>query len=135
METQLTSVKEDLSKVTSERDSMRNSLLEAEIANHENNNDRSRESENLKLELVKSQSAIETLEVTLSVRDNELKSKKEEIRKEKVRTMYLHMRKILMIDAHIVEITKIHSHKFLPKKYAKARNISSERVISQIFTM
>ena len=128
METQLTSVKEDLSKVTSERDSMRNSLLEAEIANHENNNDRSRESENLKLELVKSQSAIETLEVTLSVRDNELKSKKEEIRKEKVRTMYLHMRKI-------VEITKIHSHKFLPKKYAKARNISSERVISQIFTM
>ena len=99
METQLTSVKEDLSKVTSERDSMRNSLLEAEIANHENNNDRSRESENLKLELVKSQSAIETLEVTLSVRDNELKSKKEEIRKEKVRTMYLHMRKILMIDA------------------------------------
>ena len=128
METQLTSVKEDLSKVTTERDSMRNSLLEAEIANHENNNDRSRESENLKLELVKSQSAIETLEVTLSVRDNELKSKKEEIRKEKVRTMYLHMRKI-------VEITKIHSHKFLPKKYAKARNISSERVISQIFTM
>ena len=86
LETQLTSVKEDLSKVISERDSMRNSLLEAEIANHESNNDRSKESENLKLELVKSQSAIETLEVTLSVRDNELKSKKEEIRKEKVST-------------------------------------------------
>ena len=67
---------------------MRNSLLEAEIANHENNNDRSREFENLKLELVKSQSAIETLEVTLSVRDNELKSKKEEIRKEKASTIF-----------------------------------------------
>ena len=38
----------------------------------------------MKLELAKTQAALETLKVTLEVRANELKIKKEDVRREKV---------------------------------------------------
>ena len=73
-----------MTETTLERDTIRNSYLEAEIASHEFHNTRLKESQDLKLELAKTQAALETLKVTLEVRDNELKIKKEDVRKEKV---------------------------------------------------
>ena len=58
--------------------------MEAEIASHECDNTRIKESQDMKLELAKTQAALETLKVTLEVRDNELKIKKEDVRREKV---------------------------------------------------
>ena len=79
-----------MTETTLERDTIRNSYLEAEIASHEFHNTRLKESQDLKLELAKTQAALETLKVTLEVRDNELKLKKEDVRKEKVtNTAYL----------------------------------------------
>lgn len=83
LETENQALQKELSIANADKDSMRNSLLMQEIASHEFDNTRAKESESLKLELAQAQSRIETLNLTLGIKDNELKSKKEEIRNEK----------------------------------------------------
>ena len=85
LEAENQALQKELSIANADKDSMRNSLLMQEIASHEFDNTRTKESESLKLELAQAQSRIDTLNLTLGIRDNELKSKKEEIRKEKVK--------------------------------------------------
>jgi hypothetical protein len=87
LEAEVSTLKENIVVLKTERDIAKASLLEAEIASHETDQSRSEQIEALKMEVAKFQTGRETLEVTLSVRDNEIKSKKEECRKEKVRSM------------------------------------------------
>ena len=70
--------------VMSERDTMKANLLEVEIANHEYDQAKVNESDAFKIEIAKLQAEIETLNVTLKVRDGEIKAKKEDLKKEKV---------------------------------------------------
>lgn len=65
-----------------ERDYAKTSLLEIEIAGHEQDQSRQDEVNSLKLEVARLQTEKETLEVTLARRDSEIKSKKEECRQE-----------------------------------------------------
>ena len=73
-----------VSKLSAERDSAKSSLLELEIARHENEANVGSEREKVKLDLAKVVTEKETLEMTLELRDKELKAKKEEFRKELV---------------------------------------------------
>lgn len=68
-----------------EKDSLRNSLLEIEIASHEGDNLKAGELDTLKIEIAKLQAEKETLNVTLSIRENEIRTKKDEIKQEKVK--------------------------------------------------
>jgi len=70
--------------VMSERDTMKANLLEVEIANHECDQAKVNEIDAFKIEIAKLQAEIETLNVTLKVRDGEIKAKKEDLKKEKV---------------------------------------------------
>lgn len=70
--------------VMQERDAVKNSLLELEIANHERQESSGSEKEKERLDKAKLVTEKETLEVTLDLRDKELKAKKEEHRLEVV---------------------------------------------------
>ena len=70
--------------VCNERDAMKANLLEIEIANHECDQAKFNEIEAFKVEIAKLQAEIETLNVTLKVRDSDIKAKKEELKRQKV---------------------------------------------------
>ena len=70
-----------VTKLSAEKDSAKNSLLELEIAHHESEANVGTEREKVKLDLAKVVTEKETLEMTLELRDKELKAKKEEFRK------------------------------------------------------
>ena len=72
--------REDLSKMKQEKDALRSSVLELEIANHEHQNSENADINGLKMEVAKLNTEKETLEMTLDLRDRELKAKKEEFR-------------------------------------------------------
>ena len=84
LERKIDGLQSKLSSVISERDALKTSLLEAEIAGHEGDQAKSNEIETIRVEVAKLHAEIETLQVTLDVRDNEIKVKKEELRIEKV---------------------------------------------------
>lgn len=71
-----------------ERDVLKTSLLELEIANHEQQNTKKEDREKIKIECAKLTTEKETLEMTLDLRDKELKAKKEEYRKDLVRRQH-----------------------------------------------
>lgn len=81
---QIVDLESKLTTVTAERDSLRTSLLEAEIADHEGNEAKHHEIENIKVGMTKLQAEIETMQVTLDVRDGEIKAKKDELKLVKV---------------------------------------------------
>ena len=72
--------REELSKMKQEKDALRSSVLELEIANHEHQNSKNADIDGLKMEVAKLNTEKETLEMTLDLRDRELKAKKEEFR-------------------------------------------------------
>ena len=72
-----------LTKITTERDTMQASLLEIEIAKHDGDNAKSQEIQNKDLRICALEATIETLNVTLNVRDSDIKTKKDELSKMK----------------------------------------------------
>lgn len=84
MTDELESTKRQLAAISSERDSIKTTLLEAEIACHESHETNADELSSLQMEIARLQGEKETLQVTLRVRDNDIKAKKEDFRKEKV---------------------------------------------------
>ena len=78
---EVTEVRAELAKVKAERDQIRNNLIEAEIANHEGQTSLGQEREKVKMDVAKLTTEKETLQVTLQHREEELKNKKEEFRK------------------------------------------------------
>ena len=72
--------REELSRMKQEKDALRSSVLELEIANHEHQNSKNADIDGLKMEVAKLNTEKETLEMTLDLRDRELKAKKEEFR-------------------------------------------------------
>jgi chromosome segregation ATPase len=76
-----------------ERDVLKTSLLELEIANHEQQNTKKEDREKIKIECAKLTTEKETLEMTLDLRDKELKAKKEEYRKDLVRRQHQKLKK------------------------------------------
>lgn len=76
-----------------ERDVLKTSLLELEIANHEQQNTKKEDREKIKIECAKLTTEKETLEMTLDLRDKELKAKKEEYRKDLVRRQHQKFKK------------------------------------------
>jgi len=72
-----------ISKITTERDTMQASLLEIEIAKHDGDNANSQAIQNKDLRICALEATIETLNVTLNVRDSDIKTKKDELSKMK----------------------------------------------------
>ena len=77
-------LKAKLKLVCNERDSAKSSLLELEIAKHECEEGLAKQDSDSKMKLVQLTTEKETLEVTLELREQELKSRKEELRQETV---------------------------------------------------
>jgi len=92
-----------LVEVISERDAMRANLLEVEIANHEYDQAKVNEIDAFKVEIAKLQAEIETLNVTLNVRDSEIKAKKEDLKREKEN----HTSTLQNIEANDVKISSL----------------------------
>jgi len=76
-------LREKLKVCQQERDSAKNSLIEVEIAKHESENSWADREGELKMKLAQLTTEKETLEMTLKLRDNEIKSRKEENRGER----------------------------------------------------
>ena len=77
-------MKAKLKTARNERDSAKSSLLELEIAKHECEEGLAKQDSDSKMKLVQLTTEKETLEVTLELREQELKSRKEELRQEQV---------------------------------------------------
>ena len=75
-----------------ERDGLKSSVLELEISNHEHQNNKNTDKEKLKIECAKLATEKDTLEMTLDLRDKELKAKKEEYRKDLARENNIEIR-------------------------------------------
>ena len=75
-------LKEKLKKCQSERDGAKASLIEVEIAKHEVEENMVKLESDLKMRITQLTTEKETLEVTLSLRDNDLKNRKEDSRKD-----------------------------------------------------
>ena len=71
----------EMTKISTERDALRASLLEIEIAKHDGDNAQSEEIRSKDLKICALEATIETLHVTLTVRDNDIKAKKDELNK------------------------------------------------------
>ncbi|TRY63426.1 hypothetical protein TCAL_15188 [Tigriopus californicus] len=78
----LTAKSDEVASVIIERDRVKNSLLDLEITNHENQAHLGSEREKTKLDVARLVTEKETLEVALDRRDKELKAKKETFRDE-----------------------------------------------------
>jgi len=89
--------------VMSERDTMKANLLEVEIANHECDQAKVNEIDAFKIEIAKLQAEIETLNVTLKVRDGEIKAKKEDLKKEKEN----HTSTLQTVDAANIKLSNL----------------------------
>ena len=76
-------LRDKLKKCQQERDSVKTSLIEVEIAKHESEEACLRRESDLKMKITQLTTEKETLEVTLKLRDNELKNRMEESRQEK----------------------------------------------------
>ena len=68
-----------------ERDNAKSSLLELEIAKHECEEGLSKQDNEIKMKIAQLTTEKETLEVTLGLREQELKARKEELRDDKVK--------------------------------------------------
>ena len=77
--------------MTVDRDALKNSLLELEITVHEKEESSASANElkTLKLELARLATEKETLEVTLELRDKDLKSRKEDLQSKQVKFVLL----------------------------------------------
>ena len=84
MEQHNTDLKAKLKSARNERDTARSSLLEIEIAKHECEEGLVKQESESRMKLVQLTTEKETLEVTLELREQELKSRKEELRQEQV---------------------------------------------------
>ncbi len=84
LESLLADTRERSNSLATERESLKNSLLELEISKHEGQATLVEERERARMELAKVTTEKETLEVTLERRDKELKAKKEDFRTELV---------------------------------------------------
>jgi len=80
---EINQLKSKLSEVTSQRDAIQTSLLEMEIAKHDGDNAKSEEMRAKDLKICALEANIETLQVTLNVRETDIKSKKEELKEMK----------------------------------------------------
>ena len=78
-------LRDKLKKCQQERDSVKGSLIEVEIAKHESEEGALQRESDLKMRITQLNTEKETLEVTLKLRDNELKNRKEEGRQERER--------------------------------------------------
>jgi len=76
-------LRDRLKKCQQERDSVKNSLIEVEIAKHEAEEAALQRESDLKMKITQLTTEKETLEVTLRLRDNELKNRKEESRQDR----------------------------------------------------
>lgn len=88
LQSALTAKSVELASVMSERDRVKNSLLDLEITNHENQANLGSEREKTKLDVARLVTEKETLEVALDRRDKELKAKKETFRDELVSSSF-----------------------------------------------
>ena len=77
-------LKEKLKQMRNERDAAKSAILEEEIAKHEYREKLTRKDSEAKMELAQLTTEKETLEVTLELREKELKTRKEEFREEQV---------------------------------------------------
>ena len=77
-------LKEKLKFMRNERDAAKSAILEEEIAKHEYREKLTRKDSESKMELAQLTTEKETLEVTLELREKELKTRKEEFREEQV---------------------------------------------------
>ena len=77
-------LKSKLKCMKNERDNAKSSLLELEIAKHECEEGLSKQDNAIKMKLAQLTTEKETLEVTLGLREQELKARKEELRDDKV---------------------------------------------------
>ncbi len=84
MSTDISRLSQEVIELKSERDAARTSLLEAEIKEHDLGKINCEEVNSLKLQLVKLQTERETLEMTLAIKETEIKARKEECRDEKL---------------------------------------------------
>ena len=78
-------LRDKLKKCQQERDSVKNSLIEVEIAKHQGEEGALQREAELRMKITQLNTEKETLEVTLKLRDNELKNRKEESRQERER--------------------------------------------------
>ena len=76
-------LRDKLKKCQQERDSVKTSLIEVEIAKHEAEEACLQRESDLKMKITQLTTEKETLEVTLKLRDNELKNRMEESRQDK----------------------------------------------------
>ena len=84
LEQHVSDLRAKLKTARNERDSAKSSLLELEIAKHECEEGLAKQDSDSKMKLVQLTTEKETLEVTLELREQELKSRKEELRQEQV---------------------------------------------------
>ena len=77
-------LKTKLQVMRNQRDTAKSSLLEIEIAKHECEEGLSKQDSESKLKMVQLTTEKETLEMTLELREQELKTRKEELRQEQV---------------------------------------------------
>ena len=82
-----TDLKTKLQSMRNERDTAKSSLLEIEIAKHECEEGLSKQDSESKLKMVQVTTEKETLEMTLGLREQELKTRKEELRQEQVNNL------------------------------------------------
>ena len=78
-------LKTKLRSMKNERDNAKSSLLELEIAKHECEEGLSKQDNEIKMKIAQLTTEKETLEVTLGLREQELKARKEELRDDKVK--------------------------------------------------
>ena len=83
MATNLEKITLELNAVKSDRDGLKNNILEMEIAQHENDEIKKTEGNEINIKVAGLITEKETLEMTLNLRDNEIKKLKEENRRDK----------------------------------------------------
>ena len=122
-ESEIDALRQKISKISAEKDSLQTALLETEIARHDGDNAKSQEVRGKDLKICSLEANIETLQVTLNVRDGEIKSKKEELKQLKA----LHEEKIVVMSNEIEDLTNRNS--FLQNESEKLANLNSQRLL------
>ena len=97
-------LKTKLRSMKNERDNAKSSLLELEIAKHECEEGLSKQDNEIKMKIAQLTTEKETLEVTLGLREQELKARKEELRDDKVQ--FISIYSITIIELYIMRFRK-----------------------------
>ena len=122
-ESEINALRQKISTITAEKDSMQTSLLEIEIAKHDGDNAKSEEVRGKDLKICALEANIETLQVTLNVRDGEIKTKKEELKQLKAS----HEKIVVEMSNQLDEIKS--QHALLQDEHEKVVNLNSQRLM------